>query len=476
METKKQMLEIDKKNPMTAALSDEHQRRWDDKRWETKLNDPERNYDKSRVSLNFEVRKDRNIAPIDLTKRINEKVDERIFGWKSERLDATGKEPIVRSCQHKSVNIIMGGNRERMLELAFGNQALRERGHNSGIKRMHEIEQWALDAYDWACRQFGKENVVSFIVHCDETNPHAHCVVVPILPDGRLCAKEMFGGKDKIEASKRLRFLHSNYAEVNAKWGLERGDDIRETGAEHKSLEEHNRELLQTNKTLDKMISQKDRALKGLTTMLRNLEREKSKLERQIADLEKELRESGEQRNDLQAKLKELRLNLYSVRNGIIDKTKKLDEVKSDLEKMKEQINQQNRDSQYLKDYQKELATRIGKDITIILKASILDVVLQQMALICREVPAAAEMAEDTFIDDRDYMRFDDVLNTARRVFVQGLNGATSMAPSSGGGGSTSDMPWRERDEDYLHWARRAMQYAHAKHYPGNKLRKSRGY
>ncbi len=28
----------------------------------------------------------------------------------------------------------------------------------------------------------------------------------------------------------------------------------------------------------------------------------------------------------------------------------------------------------------------------------------------------------------------------------------------------------------YLHWAWRAMQYAHAKHYPGNKLRKSKGY
>ncbi|MCQ2223950.1 MAG: hypothetical protein MJZ35_09215 [Bacteroidaceae bacterium] len=51
-----------------------------------------------------------------------------------------------------------------------------------------------------------------------------------------------------------------------------------------------------------------------------------------------------------------------------------------------------------------------------------------------------------------------------------------SVAQASGGGGTTSDMPWREKDEDYLHWAWRAMQYAHAKHYPGNKLRKSKGY
>ena len=37
-------------------------------------------------------------------------------------------------------------------------------------------------------------------------------------------------------------------------------------------------------------------------------------------------------------------------------------------------------------------------------------------------------------------------------------------------------MPWREKDEDYLHWPYRAMRYAHAKYYPGNKLRKSKSY
>lgn len=52
----------------------------------------------------------------------------------------------------------------------------------------------------------------------------------------------------------------------------------------------------------------------------------------------------------------------------------------------------------------------------------------------------------------------------------------TSVAQTSGGGGTTSDMPWRDKDEDYLHWAWRAMQYAHAKHNSGNKLRKSKGY
>ena len=48
-----------------------------------------------------------------------------------------------------------------------------------------------------------------------------------------------------------------------------------------------------------------------------------------------------------------------------------------------------------------------------------------------------------------------------------------TVAASSGGGGTSNDMPWRDKDEDFLNWARRAMQYAHAKQYPGNRFKRS---
>ena len=60
-----------------------------------------------------------------------------------------------------------------------------------------------------------------------------------------------------------------------------------------------------------------------------------------------------------------------------------------------------------------------------------------------------------------------------RQSPTDGIDGANSVAQTSGGGGTSSDMPWREKDEDYLHWAYRAMRYAHAKHYPGNRLKRS---
>ena len=82
-------------------------------------------------------------------------------------------------------------------------------------------------------------------------------------------------------------------------------------------------------------------------------------------------------------------------------------------------------------------------------------------------------MAEDTFIDDRNNFRWKDVLSTGLRVFIAGIDGATGVAQVSGGGGTSNDMPWRDKDEDFLHFALRVMLYAHAKCYPGSRYKRT---
>ena len=84
----------------------------------------------------------------------------------------------------------------------------------------------------------------------------------------------------------------------------------------------------------------------------------------------------------------------------------------------------------------------INTDAEIILKASILDQVLYDATKICREIPEAEAMAEDTFIDDRNFLRFNDVLDRGRRVFLAGLDGATGVAQVSGGGCIFSELVW----------------------------------
>jgi len=47
------------------------------------------------------------------------------------------------------------------------------------------------------------------------------------------------------------------------------------------------------------------------------------------------------------------------------------------------------------------------------------------------------------------------------------------VAPSSGAGGASNDMPWRDKDEDFLHFAHRVMLYAHAKCYPDSRYKRT---
>ena len=72
--------------------------------------------------------------------------------------------------------------------------------------------------------RYGEENIISAVVHMDETNPHLHLNLIPVL-NGRLCSKQLFDRK-------ALRSLQSDFHEqVGKKWGLQRGKEG--SAAEH---------------------------------------------------------------------------------------------------------------------------------------------------------------------------------------------------------------------------------------------------
>lgn len=74
------------------------------------------------------------------------------------------------------------------------------------------------DCTDFFSERYGKENVVSAVVHLDESTPHLHFNLMPVT-DGRLCAKELF---DRTA----LRDLQTDFYEaVGKKYCLERGKE-----------------------------------------------------------------------------------------------------------------------------------------------------------------------------------------------------------------------------------------------------------
>ena len=171
--------------------------------------------------------------------------------------------------------------------------------------------------------------------------------------------------------------------------------------------------------------------------------------------------------------IKFLNQTLTEIRINLREKQGKLDQVNHELDSLKSTYNAKQKGLDAIMKKDNVMINYINTDAEIILKASIFDQVLYEAVKICREIPEAEAMTEDTFIDDRNNFRWKDVLSTGLRVFIAGIDGATGVAQVSGGGGTSNDMPWREKDEDFLDWARRAMQYAHAKHYPGNRFKRS---
>lgn len=79
--------------------------------------------------------------------------------------------------------------------------------------------------------RYGQENVISAVVHLDETTPHMHLNLIPITPDGRLCSKDLF---DK----PKLQQLQTDFYEaVGKKYGLQRGKEGNQ--AKHLSTAEY---------------------------------------------------------------------------------------------------------------------------------------------------------------------------------------------------------------------------------------------
>ena len=111
---------------------------------------------------------------------------------------------------------------------------------NSDLKRMPEIEAWAKDAYVFMCKKFGEQNIAAFVVHLDEANPHVHCTVLPLTEKNRFSFKKIFtkGVNTREALVEYMESLHTEYAEeVGLKYGMERGDSIKETGAVHRTTE-----------------------------------------------------------------------------------------------------------------------------------------------------------------------------------------------------------------------------------------------
>ena len=466
----KQVLDVHVSKGITRAQSNEHLRCRSAKATEYAMS--KGNYDPTRERLNFEIVRGGKVQQVDTSRSIPDRmaVFLRSLGIKDPNEGLA--EPKYRTV----VNIIFGGSRERMQELAFGNQKVdfSKDSDNSHIVRKSEIEQWAKDVYSFVSDKYGEENIAAFVVHLDELNPHVHCTLLPI-KNGRFAYKEIFAGKDKFEYSERMKQLHSDFAEVNRKWGMSRGTSISETGAKHRSTEEYRRMLSEECTTKEEQIERHkavlaslqsdirlaERRVKGLTSMVENLKHDMEKKQAQLSSLENELKEQKGDASAISEQKERLEKELAAIQLKLADKQEKLDVADRQLSDLRENMNAIKERTEELK----EEAYRYSRDVHSKVDSLLKDAMLEEMVNEHRGLSARLPLSERQIFDDSLVRsvaeRGTEVMQCATMLFLGMVDDATTFAETHGGGGGGSDLKWgRDEDEDNRAWARRCMRMA----------------
>lgn len=467
----KQVLDVQVSKGITAAQSNEHLR--DRSERAEKYAMTKGNYDPTRKHLNFEVVPGGKIRPVDTSRNIPERMADilRFRGIKDPNEGLP--EPKYRTV----VNIIFGGSRERMQELAFGSQKVdyEKDADNSHIQRKADIERWAKDVYSFVSGRYGEQNIAAFIVHLDEINPHVHCTLLPI-KDGRFAYKEIFAGKDKFEYSARMKQLHSDFfSEVNTRWGMSRGTSISETGARHRSTEEYRRMLSEECTSIEKNIKRHqqvlgelqtdirlaERRVKGLTTMVANLEVQKAEKESLLSAAELDLKENKGSAAELAARIKMLEKELQGISRQLADKQEKLQTADRQLISLKENMDAIAERTETLKEEAYHYSQDVHSKVDTLLK----DVLLEDMVSEYRSASVQMGESERQLLDGSLMQsiaeRGTEVMHCATMLFLGMVDDATTFAESHGGGGGGSDLKWgRDEDEDNRAWALRCMRMA----------------
>lgn len=476
----KQVFDLREGKGMSAGQSTEHLRNYS-------VMDPDAKkfgyYDPTRVNLNFEVGRGGVIKPVNkhysIVQRFKDNLRRRGIEDPNEIKRKKGLEPN----RNTVANIILGGSRDQMHKLAFGDQQidLAKGADNRHVIRHPEIEKWAQDMYNYVARRFGEENIIAFVVHLDEKNPHVHCTLVPVNEKNKISYHDVFG-HDKEEARRTFLSLHNEVAEINKQYGLERGTDINTTGARHRTSEEYWQWLkdrcgemennLQGKKEeldfLNKEYRRTDIKVKGLSKMLENMQVSRNDIQEEIRQLEEDVKEGRSNSEDIRQQIQQLNKELEEVDKKMKDKKEKLDQASQQLE----MILDQKADAQHKYD---DLQRAINREQQTLNEMSSTRIIEESQAQGWREFATEAQQRFGNMDDYRQSLSYEErkhfdkiyddliggtiiedaaergaeIIAVTAALYMGSIEQAMSFAQSRGGGGSSPGTGWgRKPDED----------------------------
>ena len=154
-------------------------------------------------------------------------------------------------------------------------------------KESEETQIEALkEAYEQLKEMYGEENIISAVIHVDETTPHLHCDFVPLTKRGNLSAKDVIGDKKKMRRTQE-KFLEAMQERVpRAKFARLEPEKAQFNGLDQKLYEKMTASIKERE---DKLCDRED-YIEDQEIKLENKEEQLNQLKETLEAKENEIR------------------------------------------------------------------------------------------------------------------------------------------------------------------------------------------
>ena len=178
------------------------------------------------------------------------------------RINAAGLHRKVAKNQTKAIRIILTGTHEQMMKIA----------------QEGKLDNWIDANLKWLRETFGSENLVSCVLHMDEKTPHLHATVVPIVTTERLRKKREGEKKyetksgprlsaDDVMRCSKLHEYQNSYAAAMKPFGLQRGI-VGSTARHQANSEYYKQQVSRYEEDIARLQSDVEKAQEGKNTIL----------------------------------------------------------------------------------------------------------------------------------------------------------------------------------------------------------------
>jgi hypothetical protein len=220
------------------------------------------------------------------------------------RIENAGITRKIKENQIRALQVMLSGTPEDMQR----------------IQNLGKLDEWCKDNIEWLQDTFGKDNVVSAVLHLDEKTPHIHATVVPIVQGERRKAKaEEKNGKkkyrkkpkdtvrlcaDDIMTRDNLKLYQDSYAEAMQKFGLQRG--IKGSDARHISTPQFYRDLYAQNESLKENIEVLQERKEEVNEKIWDMYDRKDEAREKFLDMDNYVRQKEKELAETKARLEQL--------------------------------------------------------------------------------------------------------------------------------------------------------------------------